>query len=121
MKKVLIVEDDFIIQIFLKKVISENGCIVVGSTNNSDDIIDLIEELQPNIILMDISINGQKNGIEMSYLINEKYNIPIVYVTGNTDKKTISEANKTNPLHIISKPIDEDTLVKAIRFICEKL
>lgn len=120
MKKILIVEDDFIIQIFLKKIISEVGCKIVGTTNNSDNVIDIIDNENPNIIFMDISIDGKKNGIELSDMINSKYNIAIVYITGNTDEATMKLAKKTNPLHIISKPVDEETLVEEIKSVCEK-
>lgn len=120
MRKILIVEDDFIIQLFIKKIISKLPFEVVGSTNTSDNALELIELNHPDIVLMDISIEGKMNGIELAQKINGKYNLSIVFLTGNSDYSTMEKAKATNPLHIIIKPIDETSLTKNFNTILEK-
>ncbi len=120
MKKILIVEDDFIIQLFIKRVISSLNCKIVGTTNTSDNVLDLIAELKPDIVFMDISIEGKMNGIELAQKINETYKISVVYLTGNSDKSTMEKAKATNPLHIIIKPIDEISLAENFKILVEK-
>lgn len=120
MRKILIVEDDFIIQLFIKNVISTLPIEVVGSTNTSDNVLELIELNHPDIVLMDISIDGTMNGIELAQKINETYKISVVYLTGNSDKSTMEKAKATNPLHIIIKPIDGASLTNNFNNILEK-
>ena len=120
MKKILIVEDDFIIKIFFTQIINNSGGNVVGTLSNCNNILSTINELKPDIIFMDIAIEGSINGIEATKLINANTNIPVVYITGNSDKKTMDEAKKTNPLYIIKKPVDEQALEDQIKIIYDK-
>jgi response regulator of citrate/malate metabolism len=57
-----------------------------------------------------VGIAGDKDGIETAELLNEKYDIPIIFITGNSDQSTIERAKKVNPVEFIFKPIDEDRL-----------
>ena len=119
--KVLIVEDNFIIQMFLESGIESMGHRVVGAVDNGIDALDLIETKSPNLILLDIGLAGKLSGIEVGEQIKEKYHIPFVYLTGNSDKPTLERASHTKPLHIIKKPIDEDKLRNEIHHIIEKM
>ncbi len=119
--KLLIVEDDFIIQMFLERVVSKMGLKVVGKASNSDDAIFLVNKTLPDIILMDIGLSGIRDGIETVRLIKEKHDIPTVFITGNSDTKTLERAEKVNPIHIIKKPIDEEMLKSEFDKICKKL
>ena len=65
---------------------------------------------KPDLILMDIGLSGDKDGIETSELINKDYDIPILFMTGNSDHSTIERAKATNPIDILLKPIDEGRL-----------
>lgn len=119
--KVLIVEDDCIIQMFLEKVISDMGCNIVGLADNSDDGLQMVAKHSPDIILMDIGIGGKKDGIETTEIVKEKYKTPVVFITGNSDPATLKRAKATNPIHIIKKPIDEQKLTNEFNIICQKL
>lgn len=120
-KKVLIIEDDFIIQIFLEKIISKLGHNVVGTADNSDLGIELADTHSPDIVFMDIGINGKKDGIETAKIIKSKYDIPIVFITGNSDASTIKRAKETDPTSILRKPINEDLLKDEFNSIIEEL
>ena len=104
MKKILIVEDEVIIAIDLKSKLTHLGYHVLGVVHNSDGLADKIASWQPHLILMDINIEGYRNGIEMAHIINERFKIPFVYVTSYTDKHTLEEVKKTNPVGYIIKP-----------------
>jgi len=119
--KVLIIEDDFITQLHLQNVISDLGHTVVGMTGNGDDGLMLAAQYAPNLALIDIGIRGAKDGIETAIIIKEKYNIPIVFFTGNSDKSTLQRAKDVNPVHIIMKPIDDVRLKIEFSKIHEKL
>jgi AmiR/NasT family two-component response regulator len=118
-KKILIAEDDMIIQMFLSKIINNAGFRVVGEARNYIEILKLVDKTQPDLIVMDIGLEGEKDGIETARFLNKKNNIPILFITGNSDKATMDRANEVEPIGIIFKPIDEysliDTLIKINR------
>lgn len=118
---VLIVEDDFIIQIFLEEIIKKQGANVIGLADNGSNAIELTKKHNPDLIFMDITIQGDLDGIETSQIINTEYQTPIVFVTGNSDQSTLLEAEKINPVSIISKPIDEIKFVQEWNTILDRL
>lgn len=119
--KVLIIEDNFIIQMFLESIIMDMGHEVAHTVDNSEDALVFIENNSPNLILLDIGISGERDGIETSQIIYDKYKIPVVFITGNSDESTLQRARKTNPVHIIHKPIDDYKLKSEFEIIFEKL
>lgn len=118
--KVLIIEDDFVIQMFLENIIRNMGYVVVGTAENGDDGIELTLQHSPDVVLLDIGIIGNKDGIETAKIIGTN-KTPVVFVTGNSDKETMNRALKTNPIHIVRKPIDEEMLKKELLHIYDKV
>ncbi|MGJ8733364.1 response regulator [Cellulophaga fucicola] len=119
-KKVLVVEDNMIIQMFIESIIEGMNC-VVRTASNSNEALSTLKHFTPDVILLDIGLSGDKDGIEVAEIINIEYKIPFVFITGNSDVSTIERAKKTNPLHIIRKPIDENQLKAEFEVICGKL
>jgi len=109
-KKIFIVEDDMIIQMFIERILTNLGLDIIGEARTGDETLAFLEHSKPDFILMDIGLAGDKDGIETAEIINQKYQIPIIFLTGNSDKPTLSRANKTNPIGFINKPIDEASL-----------
>lgn len=109
-KKIFIVEDDMIIQMFIERILSNLGLTIIGEARTGDEVIEFLQQQQPDFILMDIGLAGDKDGIETAQIINRSYNIPIIFLTGNSDKPTLERAQKTNPIGFINKPIDETSL-----------
>ena len=81
--KVLIVEDEIIIAIDLKIRLENLGYYVPGIAVNGRDAIKKTAEKNPDIVLMDILLDGETDGVEVAQQIRNKYNIPIVYLTGS--------------------------------------
>lgn len=109
-KKIFIVEDDMIIQMFIERILSNLGLTIIGEARTGDEVIEFLKQQQPDFILMDIGLAGNKDGIETAQIINRSYDIPIIFLTGNSDKPTLERAQKTNPIGFINKPIDETSL-----------
>lgn len=118
-KKILIVEDQNIIALDLKKSLNKKGYEVAGICDNCEDAIKFTDENHPDLILMDIIINGEKNGIETAELILEKHDIPIIYLTALTDVDTYLQALQTEPNKYIMKPVEIESLERAIEEIFE--
>ncbi len=113
-KKILIVEDQKIIALDLKKGLKNRGYEIVGICDNAGDAIRLTEENHPDLILMDIMLNGELNGIETAERINKENKIPIIYLTALTDVDTYLKALKTEPQKYLMKPVDFESLKRAV-------
>lgn len=112
--KVLIVEDDNIISLVLVNMIKQLGHEVVGTSTNGKDAIDLAVEHEPTLILMDIRLKGELDGIETVIAIKEKMSVPVIYITGNTDRQHFERAKETNFVDLISKPFTQNDLLRSI-------
>ena len=86
MLKVLIVEDDFMICLVNKKSIELMGHTVVGSVTNGADAIKITKQLNPDVILMDIRLKGDMDGIDTMNEIAKFSNVPVIYLSGNSDE-----------------------------------
>ncbi|MCL4856232.1 MAG: response regulator, partial [Flavobacteriales bacterium] len=102
MIKVLIVEDEVLVAEELSLDLEENGFEVTAIAISSEECMDSISKNKPHVVLMDINIKGQKDGIETAKIINGNHRIPIVYLTANTDSHTIQRAIETAPSAFIS-------------------
>ena len=110
MAKIFIVEDELIVSLDLQQRVRDLGYEVIGSSDNGDAAINAVLETKPDLILMDINIKGKIDGIETSRLINQKYNVPIIYLTAYSDKATLERAKITTPYGYLIKPIEERDL-----------
>lgn len=113
-QKILIVEDDGIIAKDLENILLEKGYDVCGIAASSDEAINKFDLFQPDLVLMDIILKGQTDGIETANRIRKKRNVPIIYLTAYTDDMTIERAKLTEPFGYILKPFDEKELLITI-------
>ncbi len=118
-KKVLIVEDEVITSLELKSILLRNGYNVVGTVLTGGDAILEASVKRPDVILLDIGLIGDMNGIEAGNYIKTRYNIPIVFVTANTNRATYDEAMSLNPEAYIAKPFDEKILVDTLKGVLQ--
>jgi len=118
--KVLIVEDEVLVADELTADLEDHQFIVTGIAISSEECFDAIKENPPHAILMDINIKGNLDGIEASAIINKTHNIPIVYLTANTDTTTINRALATSPSAFISKPYHKKDIFIALEIAFNK-
>ncbi len=112
--KVLIVEDEAIIANEIAECMEENGFETIGIASTADTALDLVANNKPDVILMDISIKGKLNGIELAKRILNSQNLPIIFLTSNSQDTVIKEAMKINPTAFLLKPFNEKELPVAI-------
>lgn len=111
---VVIVEDEAIISADLEMIIESMSYNVVGISDNSDEALDLISSRNPDLILLDININGERDGIELAEIINETSKKPFIFITSYADKGTLDRAKHTLPYGYIVKPFNERELKATI-------
>lgn len=102
--KILIVEDEALTAMNLKSNLEEMGHRVIGIADSGESAIKKSEELKPNLILMDITLKGEMNGIDAAIMIRKLNPIPIIYMTAHTDTETIEKAKLTQPYGYLPKP-----------------
>ncbi len=107
---ILIVEDDAVISQLIEHYLIEFGHKVIGSAYNSARVLDLIHNLKPDLIMLDINIEGIRDGIDIAHIIDEKYSIPYIFITAHSDQNTLQRAQKVNPLAYLLKPFREEDL-----------
>ena len=120
MSKILIVEDEIIIAIDLKIRLENLGYYVPGIAVNGKDAIKKTEEKDPDLILMDILLNGETDGIDVAQQIRNQYNIPIIYLTGSQNDSIMKRAEITEPYGYINKPFDNTEIENAIQLAVSK-
>lgn len=106
-EKILVVEDETIIALHLKDILDDWGYNTTAMVTSGDDALRKTEEIQPDLVLMDINIQGDIDGVETAEKIQDSFNIPVIYVTGYTDEATLERLKKARLCGFIPKPFDE--------------
>ncbi|REL38715.1 response regulator [Rhodohalobacter sp. SW132] len=122
-KNILIVEDELIQSILLEKLIKSMGYTVIGKATTGADAIEKAMQLKPDLITMDISLQDDIDGIMATKTIQDKSMIPVIYISGNSDKYNFERAEKTNFIDFIPKPVSKESLQKSFikaENICQK-
>lgn len=112
--KIFIVEDEYIVAKDLKLRLEKMGHEVVGIAREGKEAMKKTGETLPDLILMDIVLQGELDGIETAQRIKNKYAIPFVYLTSYYDDGILERAAKTQPYGYLTKPYDDIGLNTAI-------
>lgn len=118
--KILIVEDEKIVAIDIKNTLVHLGYNVCGIALSGEDALKQIKETQPALVLMDIVLKGDMDGIEAAEHVRHRSNIPVIYLTAYADQKTLERAKITEPFGYIIKPFKEQELYTAIEMALYK-
>ena len=119
--KILIVEDEMIIAANMSLQLTSLGYEITGIMPRGEDALVHIKQSQPDIILLDINLKGKLTGIETAQIVQNDYNIPIIYVTANSDDVHFDKAKTTNPHAFISKPFKKLDLQRAIELTVNRI
>ena len=114
-KSILIVEDERIISTMLKKIILEQNYTISGCVASGKKAIRSALGSPPDLVIMDIVLEDEIDGVEAAKIITGEIDVPVIFLTGNSDAATISEAWNTNPFDILTKPVRKNQLVDVIK------
>jgi diguanylate cyclase (GGDEF)-like protein len=109
-KRILVVEDERLTAVDLQEGLEEIGYTVVGIASRSEDAIAKTAALGPDLVLMDIHLDGDVDGIQTAAMLRDRCRLPIVYLTANTDAETLARALATGPSGYLAKPYNPRTL-----------
>ena len=114
--RILIVEDDSMLCTVFEMFLEELGYSHCGTVSSGEDALAHLEKSQPDLILMDIHLEGSIDGVEAANAIFNKYNIPIIYISGDSDVSTVKRAVLSNTYGFMTKPVYKNSLELNIEF-----
>jgi CheY-like chemotaxis protein len=112
---IMIVEDEALIAMNTRMLLEHFDHTVIGVAKNGPSALEILErQTLPDLAVVDIKLKGDMDGIRTATLMKERFDLPFIFITGNTDPKTIKEALNAAPLGILQKPFDEEDLESAL-------
>ncbi|MDN3582397.1 sigma 54-interacting transcriptional regulator [Mucilaginibacter flavus] len=112
-KKILIVEDEFIIADVLSNILKTAGYEVCAIADSVQEALDMLAQFEPEFVLLDIYLKGKLTGIDLAHRLTEK-NIPFIYISANSNQKVLEAAKVTNPYGFVIKPFREKDVLIAL-------
>lgn len=115
--KIVIVEDEIIVAWNLSETLERLGYDVTGVAHNAEDAVELVGRYRPDLVLMDIRLAGERDGIEAAGDIRQQFNLPVIFLSSHGDAYTMRRAAHVYPLGFIDKPYSEQGLAQALKDI----
>ena len=115
--KILIVEDEKILALALKRILEKLGHDVVASTGNGEEAIILNKSFNPDLIMMDIILETDRDGLAAAEKIRLSSDVPIVFLTSYDDQDILQSAKKLQASGYILKPFDEKKLILILNWL----
>jgi DNA-binding response OmpR family regulator len=103
--KVVVVEDEHLTALFLKETLEALACQVMGLFEDGSAVLDFVKESPVDLVIMDVELEGEINGIQAAVELRSRFDIPSVFITSHNDSNTIREAMLAEPLGYVIKPI----------------
>jgi diguanylate cyclase (GGDEF)-like protein/PAS domain S-box-containing protein len=113
-ERILIVEDESIVALDIANSLESLGYIVAGQTDRGETAVQIVEEIQPDLVLMDIRLKGQMNGIQAAEQIFTLFDVPIVFLSAHSDTLTLQSAALSQAYGFITKPFEARELKSTI-------
>lgn len=112
--KITIVEDELIVSEDLRQILLDEGYEVTGCFESAEDALVHLAAEKPDLVMIDIRLKGKLSGIDLAEELRKSYQVPIIFVTANTDEGTYQLARKTKPQAFLVKPFNARTLLAAV-------
>lgn len=105
--KALIVEDEVLVAYDLSTMLEQVGYTVPAVATSVEEALDAIEQYNPDVVLIDIMLEDERDGIDLGSMLQAEYDIPFLYVTSHADRTTVERAKATRPSGYLVKPFTE--------------
>ena len=118
-KKAIIVEDNLILSILYETMMKEMVFKTVGDVKSGKRAVELVRKYNPDVVIMDIMLEGEIDGVEAANMIREFSDVPILFITGNSDPANHERARKVDNSDFLVKPINEERLKSVVSMLLE--
>lgn len=113
-EKILIVEDENVVALYLQKKLQNLGYNPVDVVSSSEKALEVAQQKRPDVVLMDINIEGEMDGIETAEILMNQYDLVVIYLTAYSDQQTVERAKATEPYGYLIKPFEPREIKVAI-------
>ena len=120
MQRIVIADDEIIIATQIEECLRSNGYDVVGIASSGVDAVEMALDLKPDLMLMDIVMPGELDGISAAAKINDALHLPVIFLTAYADEEMIQRAKPIGPYAYVLKPLQERQLLAAIEIALHK-
>jgi two-component system, response regulator PdtaR len=115
---ILIVEDERMIAEYFKVIVEHLGYPVCGIAGTADEAVRLAREKDPDIVFMDVRLEGKKDGVDAAKEICAHKSVPMVFITASREPATVNRINTDHPAAILIKPVLQDHLREVLTRLC---
>jgi len=119
--RILVVEDEGIVALDISQTLESLGYEVVGNVDTAEEAVEKTKSLQPSLILMDINLKGEMDGVQAAGIINDTIKTPVIFLTAHADEATLQRAKLTQPYGYILKPFESDELRAALEIVLHRI
>jgi len=118
--QILVVEDEAVVSMDLRYMLERLGYMVLAEVNSGEKAVVVASQLHPDVVLMDIGLTGEMDGIDAAAQIRDQFDVPVVYLTAYADDATLKRAKLTEPFGYLLKPVDARALQTVIEMAIYK-
>jgi CheY-like chemotaxis protein len=118
--KILVVEDEVVVAMEIRKRLASLGYDVTAAASTGEEALSRAAETKPDLVLMDILLKGEMDGLQAGQKIRSDFAIPVIYLTAHSDEATVQRAKLTEPYGYLVKPFDERALWTTIEVALHK-
>ena len=112
---ILLVEDEGLIALHLMEVLTSAGYTVTDLISTGEELLAMLEEsARPDVIIMDIGLAGEIDGIETARRLRDRHQIRVIFLTAYSDQNRLEEAAEVNPYEFLIKPVMREDLLRAV-------
>jgi two-component system cell cycle sensor histidine kinase/response regulator CckA len=119
-ERILVVEDDCVTAAKIEHQLLKLGYSIAGMVSSGEEAVELAERVKPDLVLMDIGLEGDLDGVEVATIVRRKSAVPIVFLTANSDASTINRARFTEAHGFLHKPFHEQELHSVLQIALHK-
>jgi DNA-binding NarL/FixJ family response regulator len=112
--KILIVEDEELVSLDMKAIVEGMGIVVTDIARTVEEALASISAERPDLVLLDISLAGEFEGVELARTIDRRWSIPVLFISGHLGDKAVRGLDELNPLGFIVKPFYPINLREAV-------
>ena len=116
-ERILIVEDDVSIAENIQEILELLGFVNIDIVNSANQCVKIIKKNRPKLVFLDIKLKGDKDGIELGEIINQMFDVPLVFVTSYSDPSIIERAKRINPAGFIVKPFNTNDIHAIVEIV----
>lgn len=120
--KVMIVEDDLLLSIVAEKLVTKLGYEVVGKVQTGEAALSQVQELDPDILIMDIQLGGLLNGVQTVEILRERqFKMPVIFLSGDSEASLQEQIHKLDYVDFLMKPVSSSDLELPLQKATEEL